>query len=221
MESLWIYCKRFLRFLSTPDRLCCSPVWKSIAASHILAGARHIARRVTEGRPRHKVPSYKKTDKGGNLYHVTSFAADLITRWRKWMRPETQKQKTAANSRIKTSAACEQAFVRAGNFAIFFPKQRACSQASEVSLQGSLRDERRQLRMSLQNVKMTVIFPYRRVVTRYIFSSLIPIFSSKFWSLIPKCSKIWSLIPRKFYDPIERCDQVMFPRRRLSFINNN
>ena len=59
-----------------------------------------------------------------------------------------------------------------------------------------------------------------RVVTRYIFSSLIPIFSSKFWSLIPKCSKIWSLIPRKFYDPIERCDQVMFPRRRLSFINN-
>ena len=61
-----------------------------------------------------------------------------------------------------------------------------------------------------------------RVVTRYIFSSLIPIFCSKFWSLIPKCSKIWSLIPRKFYDPmIERCHQLMFPRRRLSFINNN
>ena len=60
-----------------------------------------------------------------------------------------------------------------------------------------------------------------RVVTRYIFSPLIPIFSSKFWSLIPKCSKIWSLIQRKFYDPIERCDQVMFPRRRFSFISNN
>ena len=28
-----------------------------------------------------------------------------ITRWRKWMRPETQKQQTDANSRIKTSAA--------------------------------------------------------------------------------------------------------------------
>ena len=42
---------------------------------------------------------------GGNLYHVTSFAVNRITRWRKWMRPETQKQQTAANSRIKTSAA--------------------------------------------------------------------------------------------------------------------
>ena len=46
--SLWIYCKRFLRFLSDRDRLCCSPFWKSITASHILAGARHVARRVTE-----------------------------------------------------------------------------------------------------------------------------------------------------------------------------
>ena len=52
MGSLWIYCKRFLRF--DPDRLCCSrrfsPFWKSITARHILAGARHVARRVTEGR---------------------------------------------------------------------------------------------------------------------------------------------------------------------------
>ena len=50
MGSLWIYCKRFLRFLSDPDRLCCSPFWKSITASHSLAGARHVARRATEGR---------------------------------------------------------------------------------------------------------------------------------------------------------------------------
>ena len=42
-----------------------------------------------EGRPRHEVPS-KKKDKGGNLYHLTSFAVNRITRWRKWMRPETQ-----------------------------------------------------------------------------------------------------------------------------------
>ena len=41
--SLWIYCKRFLRFLSDPDRLCCSPFWKSKTASHILAGALHVA----------------------------------------------------------------------------------------------------------------------------------------------------------------------------------
>ena len=40
MRSLWIYCKRFLRFLSGSDRLCCSPFWKSIAASHSLAGDR-------------------------------------------------------------------------------------------------------------------------------------------------------------------------------------
>ena len=40
MGSLWIYCKRFLRFLSDPDRLCCPPFWKSITASHSLAGAR-------------------------------------------------------------------------------------------------------------------------------------------------------------------------------------
>ena len=50
MGSLWIYCKRFLRFLSDPDRLCCSPFWKSITASHILAGAQHITQRVTEDR---------------------------------------------------------------------------------------------------------------------------------------------------------------------------
>ena len=50
MGSLWIYCKRFLRFLSDPDRLCCSPFWKSITASHSLAGARHVARRATEAR---------------------------------------------------------------------------------------------------------------------------------------------------------------------------
>ena len=50
MGSLWIYCKRFLRFLSDPDRLCCSPFWKSITASHSLAGARHVARRVTVAR---------------------------------------------------------------------------------------------------------------------------------------------------------------------------
>ena len=50
MGSLWIYCKRFLRFLSDPDRLCCSPFWKSITASHSLAGARHVARRATEDR---------------------------------------------------------------------------------------------------------------------------------------------------------------------------
>ena len=79
-------------------------VWKSMTASHILAGARQVARRVTEGRPRHEVPS-KRKDKGGNLYHVSSFAVNRITRWRKWMRPETQKQLTDANSRIKTSAA--------------------------------------------------------------------------------------------------------------------
>ena len=47
MGSLWIYCKRFLRFLSDPVRLCCSPFWKSITASHIVAGARHVARRAT------------------------------------------------------------------------------------------------------------------------------------------------------------------------------
>ena len=50
MGSLWIYCKRFLPFLSDPDRLCCLPFWKSITASHLLAGARHVARRVTEDR---------------------------------------------------------------------------------------------------------------------------------------------------------------------------
>ena len=50
MGSLWIYCKWFLRFLSDPDRLCCSPFWKSITASHILAGARCVARRATEAR---------------------------------------------------------------------------------------------------------------------------------------------------------------------------
>ena len=50
MASLWIYRKRFLRFLSDPDRLCCLPFWKSITASHILAGARHVARRTTEAR---------------------------------------------------------------------------------------------------------------------------------------------------------------------------
>ena len=38
-EPSWIYCKWFLRFLSDRDRLCCSPFWKSITASHILAGA--------------------------------------------------------------------------------------------------------------------------------------------------------------------------------------
>ena len=50
MGSLWIYCKRFLRFLSDPDRLCCSPSWKSITETHILAGSRHVVRRVTEAR---------------------------------------------------------------------------------------------------------------------------------------------------------------------------
>ena len=34
----------------TRSGLCCSPFWKSITASHILAGARNVARRVTEGR---------------------------------------------------------------------------------------------------------------------------------------------------------------------------
>ena len=75
--------------------------WKSMTASHILAGARHVARRVTE------VPS-KRKDKGGNLYHVSSFTVNCITRWRQWVRPETQKQQTDAgahaNSRITTSA---------------------------------------------------------------------------------------------------------------------
>ena len=33
--------------------------WKSMTASHILAGARQVARRVTEGRPRHEVPIKK------------------------------------------------------------------------------------------------------------------------------------------------------------------
>ena len=70
MGSLWIYCKRFLRFLSDPDRLCCSPFWKSITASHILAGARHVARRVTEGRR-------PKGDRGTNC------------RVKKWTREET------------------------------------------------------------------------------------------------------------------------------------
>ena len=46
--SLRIYCKRFRRFLSDPDWLCCSPFWKS--TSQILAGAQHIAQRVTEAR---------------------------------------------------------------------------------------------------------------------------------------------------------------------------
>ena len=55
MGSLWIYCKRFLRFFD-PDRLCCSPFWKSITASHILAGAQHIARRPTKA----EVPRGKK-----------------------------------------------------------------------------------------------------------------------------------------------------------------
>ena len=32
-----------------PDRLCCSPFWKSMTTSHILVGARNVARRVTEG----------------------------------------------------------------------------------------------------------------------------------------------------------------------------
>ena len=50
MGSLWMYCKRFLPFLSDPDRLCCSPFWKSIGASHILAGTQHVAQRMTEGR---------------------------------------------------------------------------------------------------------------------------------------------------------------------------
>ena len=58
MGSLWIYCKGFLCFLPDPDRLCCSPFWKSITA------------RVTEGRPKREVAS-KKKDKGGYLYHVT------------------------------------------------------------------------------------------------------------------------------------------------------
>ena len=49
--------------------------------------------------------SSKRKDKGGNLYHVSSFVVNRITRWQKWMRPETQKQQTDANSRIKTSAA--------------------------------------------------------------------------------------------------------------------
>ena len=53
--SLWIYCKRFLRFLSDPDRLCCSPFWKSITASHILAGALHVAR-ATEARMKYCKP---------------------------------------------------------------------------------------------------------------------------------------------------------------------
>ena len=56
---------------------------------------------------------------------------------------------------------------------------------------------------------------YGRVVTRYIFSSVIPNFSPKFGSLIPK---MWQyLIP----DPVERFDQVSFPDVDLSFINNN
>ena len=47
MGSLWICCKRFLR----PDRLCCSPFWKSITASYTLASARHVARGATEAHP--------------------------------------------------------------------------------------------------------------------------------------------------------------------------
>ena len=47
----------------------------------------------------------KKKDKGGYFYHVTYFVVNRISQWRKWMRPETQKQQTTANSRIKRSAA--------------------------------------------------------------------------------------------------------------------
>ena len=36
---------------------------------------------------------------------ATYFVVNRISRWWKWMRPETQKQQAAANSRIKTSAA--------------------------------------------------------------------------------------------------------------------
>ena len=50
MGSLWIYCKGFLCFLPDPDRLCCSPFWKSITASYILVGAQQVVRRVTEDR---------------------------------------------------------------------------------------------------------------------------------------------------------------------------
>ena len=46
----------------------------------------------------------------------------------------------------------------------------------------------------LINLLSKLLVLYIRVVTRYIFSLLIPIFSSKFWSLIPEWSKIWSLI---------------------------
>ena len=88
-------------------------------------------------------------------------------------------------------------------------------------LYSSFLDKNRRVTRWSQGNLPFVLTSITRVVTRYIFLSLIPIFSSKFWSLIPECSKIWSLIPRRFYDPMERCDQVMFPRRRLSFINNN
>ena len=62
--------KKLAGILSDPDRLCCSPFWKSITASHILAGTRHVARRVTEGRR-------PKGDRGTNC------------RVKKWTREET------------------------------------------------------------------------------------------------------------------------------------
>ena len=55
MGSLQIYCKRFLRFLSDPDRLL-KINHRKPATSHILAGARHVARRATEA----QVPSKRK-----------------------------------------------------------------------------------------------------------------------------------------------------------------
>ena len=45
----------------------------------------------------------KRKDNGGNLYHVISFVVNRITQWRKWMRPETQKQQTAAERVLKIS----------------------------------------------------------------------------------------------------------------------
>ena len=89
---------------------------------------------------------------------------------------------------------------------VFIPASKMIQTLDTPGMQPFLKE----FNVSAYGVKVKFLLIIR-VVTRYIFSPLIPIFSSKFWSLIP----------RKFYDPMERRDQVMFPRRRLSFINNN
>ena len=52
------------------------------------------------GQQRHEVPSQNK-DKGGNLYQMTWFDLNYITRWQKW-RNEKAVDRTFTN--IKTSA---------------------------------------------------------------------------------------------------------------------